>query len=146
MVCIPSGDGVGGFRMSKRGRKEPRYLLYMVTLAALAHNPYLQSIYARYLQKGMEKMSAVGICMHKILRIIYGMLKHNQPFDPDIDRCNTQRSCSVKPKVAKDKSRRYQEYDPKAPISRRQTKRRKERRQSQSDEIATSGISVPVPL
>lgn len=140
-----SGDGRGGFRMSKQGRKEPRYILYMVTLAAIAHNPYLKSIYTRYLQKGMEKMVAIGICMHKILRIIYGMLKHNQPFDPEIDRRNTEKSLSVKQKLTKDKGRRYQDYDPKAPISRRQNKRRKERRQqSQGDNIAKSGISAPV--
>lgn len=141
-----SGDGVGGFHMSKRGRKEPRCILYMVTLAALNCNPYLKSIYARYLQKGMERMVAVGICMHKILRIIYGMLKHNQPFNPEIDRRNTQKSFSVEQKVTKDKGRRYQNYDPKAPISRRQNKRRKERRQqSQSDNIAKTGISASVP-
>jgi len=88
----------------------------------------------------------VGICMHKILRIIYGMLKHNQAFDPEIDRRNTQKSFSVEQKVTKDKDRRYQDYDPKAPISRRQNKRRKERRQqSQSDNIAKSGISASVP-
>jgi len=33
----------------------------------------------------MEKMAAIGLCMHKILRIIYGMLKHNRAFDPEID-------------------------------------------------------------
>lgn len=33
----------------------------------------------------MEKMAAIGLCMHKILRIIYGMLKHNRVFDPEID-------------------------------------------------------------
>jgi len=140
-----SGDGVGGFRMSKQGRKEPRSILFMVTLAALNCNPYVKTIYARYLQKGMEKMVAVGICMHKILRIIYGMFKHNQPFDPEIDRRNTQKSFSVEQKVSKDKGRRYQDYDPKAPISRRQNKRRKERRQqSQSDNVAKIGISAPV--
>ena len=29
----------------------------------------------------MKKMAAIGLCMHKILRIIYGMLKNNQAYD-----------------------------------------------------------------
>ena len=141
-----SGDGVGAFRMSKQGRKEPRCILFMVTITAIAHNPYLRSIYNRYLQRGMEKMVAIGICMHKILRIIYGMLKHNQPFDPEIDRKNVEKSFTVKPRVQRDKSRRLQDYDPRAPISRRQTKKREERRKSQGDQVAVSGIIAPVPL
>jgi hypothetical protein len=50
-------------------------------------------------------------------------------------------------KIRKDKTRRYQSFDAKAPISGRHNKKRKERKQSQSDNIANSGIikaSVPI--
>ena len=57
----------------------------MVTLTAIRSNPLVHSIYLEHTQKGMEKMAAIGLCMHKILRIIYGMLKHNRAFDPEID-------------------------------------------------------------
>ena len=66
-----SGDGASGFRMSKQGRKEPRRILFMVALTAIRSNPLIREIYQDRVQQGMEKMAAIGLCMHKILRIIY---------------------------------------------------------------------------
>ncbi len=128
-----SGDGSSGFHMSKKGRKEPRKILFMVTLSAIRTNPLIHDIYMGHIQKGMEKMAAIGLCMHKILRIIYGMLKHNKAFDPEIDRKNRNKIALAKNRVHKDKNRRYQDFDPKAPISRRQNNRRKEQKQSHSN-------------
>jgi len=91
-----SGDGIKGVRMSKEGRKQPRAILFMVTLAAIQRNPLIKEIYIKNLQKGKSKMDAIGVCMHKILRIIYGMLKNNQPFDPEIDRRNRERNLQKK--------------------------------------------------
>jgi hypothetical protein len=48
----------------------------------------------------MEKMAAIGLCMHKTLRIIYGMLKHNMAFDPEIDRKNREKSYQSRTRVA----------------------------------------------
>ena len=142
-----SGDGVAGFHMSKKGRKEPRQILFMVALTAIRTNPLIRSIYLEHTQKGMEKMAAIGLCMHKILRIIYGMLKHNRAFDPEIDRKNRENTTQRMTKVRRNKIRRYQDYDSKAPISRRQNVRRKERKQSHSDNNTKHGIiaSVPAP-
>jgi len=106
-----SGDGSGGFHMSKKGRKEPRRILFMVTIAAIKHNPLISSIYAERLKKGMYRMAAIGYCMHKILRIIYGMLKTKTDFDPEIDRANRSKNIQRQKKTRKDKSRRYQDYD-----------------------------------
>jgi hypothetical protein len=92
----------------------------------------------------MNRMAAVGLCMHKILRIIYGMLKHNKAFDPEIDRRNRQAGAQPKKISCKDKNRRYQDFDPKAPISRRQNRKRKEREQSHSDNVTEDGIITPV--
>lgn len=139
-----SGDGIGGFRMSKQGRKAPRRILYMVALSAIRTNPLIREIYLKHTQEGMNKMAAIGLCMHKILRIIYGMLKSHKPFNPEIDRNNRKKPASLKQKVKKDKSRRYQNFDPTAPISRRQQRKRKEREPSHSDNIAKCGINAPV--
>ena len=84
--------------------------------------------------------------MHKILRIIYGMLKHNKAFDPEIDRKNRQKKPLRQRRVRQDKDRRYQNFDSKAPISRRQKMKRKERKQSQNVSNVEYGIneaSVP---
>jgi len=141
-----SGDGVAAFRMSKKGRKTPRQILFMVAMTAINTNPLIRSIYLERIGKGMEKMAAIGLCMHKILRIIYGMLKHNQAFDPQIDRMNREKTSRRKNTITRDKNRRYQDYDPKAPISRRQHGKRMERKQSHSDKSTKNGIIVPVPF
>ena len=140
-----SGDGVSYVRMSKQGRAEPRQILYMVAMAAITRNPLIREIYQERVGQGMEKMAAIGLCMHKILRIVYGMLKNNRPFDPKIDRRNRQKPISHR-KQPQNKIRRYQDYDFKAPISRRQKAKRMEQRQSQSDNGAECGILAPVPF
>ena len=142
-----SGDGVGGFKMSKQGRKEPRHILYMVALSAIRCNPLIREIYEKHQQQGRHNMSAMGVCMHKILRILYGMLKHNKPFNPHIDLTNRLRSVRMKRDTSEDNTkRRYQDYDQKAPVSRRQRKKRLERERSHSVVNTKSGITAPVPL
>ena len=140
-----SGDGSGSFRMSKKGRKEPRRILFMVALSAIRSNPLIRNIYLDRIEQGMQKMAAIGLCMHKILRILYGMLKHNQAFDPEVDRRNREPMDPFRPLAHKDKNRRYQDFDPNAPVSRRQDIKRKERKQSHSDNITKRGIIAPVP-
>ena len=143
-----SGDGTWKYHMSKKGRKQPRRILFMVAMSAIKSNPLIRSIYQQAVQRGMQKKAAVGLCMHKILRIIYGMLKHNKAFDPEIDRKNRQKKPLRQRRVHQDKDRRYQKFDSKAPISRRQKMKRKERKQSQNVSNVEYGIneaSVPVP-
>ncbi|MGA9263157.1 MAG: IS110 family transposase [Desulfobacterales bacterium] len=141
-----SGDGVSVVRMSKKGRTEPRQILYMVAMTAITKNPLISEIYQEHVQKGMKKMAAIGLCMHKILRIIYGMLKNNSPFDPETDRRNREKSVQKRKSTKENKIRRYQNYDPNAPISRRQKIKRMEQEQSQSDNGAECGILAPVPF
>ncbi len=142
-----SGDGVGGFKMSKQGRKEPRQILYMVALSAIRCNPLIKETYEKHQQQGKHNMAAIGICMHKILRILYGMLKHNKPFDPQIDIRNRQRKVRVKSDTpAKDTNRRFQDYDQKAPVTRRQRKKRLERERPHNVGDIKSGGTAPVPL
>ena len=144
-VFKSSGDSAGGFHMSKQGRKEPRRILFMVAMASISHNPHIRGIYEEHTKKGMGKMAAIGLCMHKILRIIYGMLKHNRAYDPQIDLNNRAKMIQGKKAIAKDKNRRYQDLDNKAPISRRQHKNRMEKRPSHSDNITKCGIVTSIP-
>lgn len=141
-----SGDGIGDFRMSKQGRKEPRKILHMVARSAIRCNPLIKEVYEKHLQMGKEKMDALGVCMHKIARIVYGMLKNNTAFDPQIDRTNQDReTVNPKRKPAGDGRRRYQDYDHKAPISRRQLKKRLEQGPSHSVDNTKNGILTPTP-
>lgn len=142
-VYRKSGDGSWGFHMSKMGRVAPRQILYMVAMVASQSNSLIHEIYEKHVEKGMERMAALGLCMHKIIRIIYGMLKHNKPFEPEIDRRNRKKQCfQGERKIKEDNSRRYQAYDAKAPISRRQAKRREKRKESQSVKNTANGIKT----
>lgn len=138
-----SGDGTWGFRMSKEGRIEPRAILYMVAMNAIVSNPLIREIYIHNLKKGKNKMDAMGVCMHKILRIIYGMLKNNRPFDPEIDRKNREKPEQKKNAISENKNRRYQKPDECAPISLRQNKKRKEQELSQNGNTIKHEINVP---
>jgi transposase len=140
-----SGDGTWGMHMSKQGRKQVRCILYMVAKTAIVHNPLIKEIYARHLAKGMNKTAAIGACMHKILRIIFGMLKNNEKFNPEKDRVNSEKMLKdIKPtKPLSNKLRRYQKLDLVAPVSNRQTKKRKEQEKSQNEITSFNAGSIP---
>lgn len=146
-VYNKSGDGSRAFRMSKKGRKEPRRILFQVALSAINHNPVIKPLYEQHVKRGKEKMDAIGVCMHKITRIIYGMLKNNTAFDPSIDEENRQKWIPAEPVKAENKTnRRFEDYDPTAPVSRRQHKKRMERERSHSVNDTKRGITAPVPI
>ena len=123
-----SGDGTkkGSFRMSKKGQKDPRALLYMGAMSSLKSNPLINDLYKSKKASGMNGKAAICVCIHKLIRIAYGILKSGIPFDPAIDERNRQNSLKPDEKVMTDKSRRFQGFDNKAPISRRQMKKRME--------------------
>ena len=145
-VYKTSGDGAAGFRMSKKGRKEPRAILFMVAMSAITSNSLIRDLYQKHVANGMGKMAAIGLCMHKILRIVYGMLKNKTPFNPEIDLKNRERTNVNSQQERKDKNRRFQKFDENAPISRRQKKKRQERRLSQNAHIGVEcGICASAP-
>lgn len=134
-VWKESGDGTSGWHMSKQGNKEARNILYNVTLTALRDNPLIREIYACHLKKGMKKKKAIVACMHKILRIIYGMLKNNEHFNAEKDMTNSKKMLKNNQPEKKliSKLRRYQAVDSDAPISNRQYRKRKEQEKSQNE-------------
>jgi transposase len=136
-VSKKSGDGTWAIKMSKQGSARVRALLYMVTLGAIQDHPIIAPLYKRLVEdEGKEKMVAIVACMHKTLRILYGILTSRRPFDPEVDRVYRQRGRRVKSASEPDPKRRHQDYDPSAPISDRAKKRRRLRKDSQ-DAIRT---------
>jgi transposase len=140
-VYKESGDDIGAFRMSKAGRKRARRLLFMISLTAIRENPVIKKLYQERVEGGMKKMAAIGVCMHKVLRIIYGMLKSGRPFDSDHEAKRPKPQQQPQAKHPK-KERRFQAYDAKAPISRRQHKKRLLEDRSQNDLGVTDGITA----
>lgn len=132
-----SGDGKKGVRMSKAGRKAPREILFMVAKSAVIHNPLIKDYYQKQRQKGMVWKAAIGVCMHKILRIVYGMLKNNTAFDPEIDLQNREKDIKQEKKrkpSKREQKRRFQKRDSAAPISGKQRAKRNKSKLTQKPE------------
>lgn len=68
-------------RISKTGNAHLRRALYMPALVAIVHQPHLRAFYQHLLERGKTKMQALVAVMRKLLHAIYGMFKHQQPFD-----------------------------------------------------------------
>jgi len=139
-----SGDGMWGNYMSKKGRGEIRGILYMTALAAIRYNPLLKELYARFRAKGMKHYQAMGVVMHKLLRIIYGLLKNKTLFNASTDEKNQKESAEKQQqneqklkginKTSIQKKHRFQQTTSEAPISRRAEQRLKKQIASQTSE------------
>lgn len=70
--------------MSKMGRSALRKSFFMPALVALRHNPLLIEMQQRLLANGKSKMAVVGAAMRKLVHIVYGVLKHRVPFNPQL--------------------------------------------------------------
>lgn len=77
-----SGTLRGRTRLSKIGSAHLRQALYFPALAAIRFNPVLRAFSQRLRDAGKHKMVVVGAVMRKLLHIVYGVLKHQRPFDP----------------------------------------------------------------
>lgn len=123
-----SGDSIWENRMSKKGRSPVRAALYMAAMAAIRVNPAFKQQYARFRAKGMRHKQAMGVLMHKLLRIIYGILKSGKAFDQSVDQRHIDQSAEKKKKQNLDPQNqkteqkrhlnRYQKITTEAPISR----------------------------
>jgi transposase len=79
---VQSGTWRAPAHLSKIGSARVRYALYFPALSALRHNPVLKAFGARLGQAGKHRMVIVAAAMRKLLHIVYGVLKHQRPFDP----------------------------------------------------------------
>lgn len=77
-----SGTLRGRAHLSKLGSARLRVAVYFPALAAMRFNPILHAFAARLLATGKHKMVVVAAVMRKLLHIVYGVLKHRQPFNP----------------------------------------------------------------
>lgn len=84
-VIKESGDAKKKPHLSRKGNNLLRRNLYLSAMVACCHDPYLRSIYLKSVEKGMSKKSAICKIMKKMLRMLYGMLSHNQHYNPLVD-------------------------------------------------------------
>ena len=79
-----SGTLSGKTTLSKFGNSRLRKVLYMPALTAKNHNPHLKAFCQRLEKNGLAPKAIIGAVMRKLLHIIFGMLKHNQEFNPKL--------------------------------------------------------------
>lgn len=139
-----SGDGSVKIGMSKQGSGIVRRTTYLLAFRTLGQEPYLKSIYAKFRQQKMTHDAALGVLMHKLLRIIYGMLKSGEAFDPGVDQLNqidprsNEEAPLPKPGAKADPKRRFQPVSQEAPLSNRQRRQRKQDQEPQAATVAES--------
>lgn len=79
-----SGTSVKGkARLCKIGNRRLRKALYFPALILIRRCPQIQAFRERLMAAGKNKMQVVGAVMHKLIRVVYGVLKSDQPFDPE---------------------------------------------------------------
>lgn len=70
--------------LSPIGNAELRSFLWMPTLVAVKHNPWLRTHYQRLVARGKPRKLALVAAMRKLLTAIYSVAAHRRPFLPQI--------------------------------------------------------------
>jgi len=70
--------------LSPIGNARLRRSLYMTTVGAVRHNPWLRAYYERLRAKGKPPKVALIAALRKLLMAIYSVAKHRQPFVPRV--------------------------------------------------------------
>ena len=77
-----SGVLKGKTTLSKTGPSYLRAKLYMAAVAASQHNPDIKKQKNRLLAQGKSRMAALGAAMRKLVQICFGVIKNQQPYQP----------------------------------------------------------------
>ena len=72
--------------ISPIGNAEVRAALWMPTLSAIRHNPWLRTYYERLIARGKPPKLAIVASMRKLLAAIYSVSKSRRPFVPNAAR------------------------------------------------------------
>jgi transposase len=81
-----SGSSVKGrTSISRTGHASVRHRLYMPAMVAMKHNP-LVSVFGQLKQSGLAPKAVIAACMHKLVLLIYGVMRSGRPFDANFCR------------------------------------------------------------
>jgi transposase len=73
-----SGRYEGTSRISKRGNKHLRRVLWLMTRSVISHNDAFKDYYQKKKLEGLPFKKAVMATMHKLIRMLFAMLSHKQ--------------------------------------------------------------------
>lgn len=75
--------------LTPTGNARLRAALWMPTLSAVRHNPWLRAYYQQLRARGKLPKVALIACMHKLLLAVYSVAKHRRPFVPNLTAAAT---------------------------------------------------------
>jgi transposase len=70
-------------RMSKLGKAGVRAALYWPAITAMTRCPGFKAFAAALATRGKAKKVIIGAVMRKLMHVMYGVLKHRTPYDPE---------------------------------------------------------------
>lgn len=77
-----SGQFVGASKLSKRGNRHLRRVLYLMSSIVVVHNSFFKEYFLKRKKQGMPPQKALFAVAHKLIRVIYAMLTHRTHFNP----------------------------------------------------------------
>lgn len=69
--------------LSKTANARLRDALFFPALVAMRHNPIIRAFCQRLLAQGKPAKVVIVAAMRKLLHLVFGVLKHQMPFDPN---------------------------------------------------------------
>ena len=77
-----SGDSKSDGRMSKRGSPYLRRAVWLAATVAAFKDPAISVFYQKKRAEGKDHLTAIGHVCHKMLAIIFAVLRDNKPYVP----------------------------------------------------------------
>ncbi len=68
--------------ISRAGHAGLRSALFMPAMVALQHNPTIKAFGERLGSNGLTRKAVVAASMHKLVHLLYGVVRSGLPFDP----------------------------------------------------------------
>ncbi len=71
-------------QISRTGNRHLRHALFMPVLVAIQRSPHFRAAYEALLARGKRKKVAIVALMRRLLHSLWGLLRHQQPFNPQL--------------------------------------------------------------
>jgi len=78
-----SGKYEGASKISKRGNRHLRRVIWLMTIRVINHNPMFRRYYFKKKSEGQPFKKAVFATAHKLMRVIFAMLSHKTYFQEE---------------------------------------------------------------
>ena len=78
-----SGKYKGQSKISKRGNRHLRRVIWLMTTKVIINNPVFRAYYFKRRKEGLIYKKAVLATAHKLIRVMFSMLANQKCFEPE---------------------------------------------------------------